>query len=232
MYSAALLKTALYKPGLSRKDALLIILGVEGKRNRTVGEIRALAEGAGFRKVKKWNISDILTRAPGLAIHTGSGWELTEAGKMHVANVAGVQFTGAVARRTSSNLRRYLGNIPNRATRAFVDEAIVCFEMKQYRAAVVFSWIGAVAVLYEHVLNNSLRDFNIEAQRRHPSWKTAKSFDDLALMGEYDFLQVLQSISVLGKSVKQQLERGLVLRNGCGHPNNLQIGEKYCRSTS
>lgn len=44
-------------------------------------------------------------------------------------------------------------------------------------------------------------------------------------MKESEFLSVLEKISVLGKSVRQQLQKGLELRNGCGHPNSLKLAE-------
>jgi hypothetical protein len=44
-------------------------------------------------------------------------------------------------------------------------------------------------------------------------------------MKEFDFLQVLEAVSVIGKSVKGELEACLKLRNGCGHPNSLQVSE-------
>jgi hypothetical protein len=55
--------------------------------------------------------------------------------------------------------------------------------------------------------------------------KAAQTVDDLALMKEYEFLQILPTISVIGKNVKQELEQCLKLRNACGHPNSLSIGE-------
>jgi hypothetical protein len=67
--------------------------------------------------------------------------------------------------------------------------------------------------------------FNVVAGRRDPKWRQAKNRDDLAGMKEYDFLQVLAAISLIGKSVKTELETCLRLRNGCGHPNSLKIGE-------
>ena len=45
-------------------------------------------------------------------------------------------------------------------------------------------------------------------------------------MEEYDFLQVLESISVIGKSMKQELEKRLQLRNACGNPGSLKMAEK------
>jgi hypothetical protein len=44
-------------------------------------------------------------------------------------------------------------------------------------------------------------------------------------MKEAEFLDVLVALSILGKNVKQELENCLKLRNGCGHPNSLRIGE-------
>ena len=93
------------------------------------------------------------------------------------------------------------------------------------RSAVVLSWVGAISLLYDHVVANNLSDFNTEAHRRNPKWKAAKNKDDLTRMKEHEFLQVLPAISVLGKSVKDELEGCLKFRNGCGHPNGLSIGE-------
>jgi hypothetical protein len=49
-------------------------------------------------------------------------------------------------------------------------------------------------------------------------------------MKEYDFLQILESISVIGKNVKTELEACLRLRNACGHPNSLRLAEHRVNS--
>jgi hypothetical protein len=82
-----------------------------------------------------------------------------------------------------------------------------------------------VAVLYDHVVNTALAAFNAEASRRDAKWKDAKTTDDLARMKEHDFLNLLEAISMIGKNVKQELQNCLTLRNGCGHPNSLRIGD-------
>jgi hypothetical protein len=43
-------------------------------------------------------------------------------------------------------------------------------------------------------------------------------------MAEADFLDRIAAISVIGKNVKKELNDCLDRRNGCGHPNSLQIG--------
>lgn len=58
----------------------------------------------------------------------------------------------------------------------------------------------------------------------------AKTVDDLARMKEYEFLKVLEAVSVIGGSVKAELEACLKLRNGCRHPNSLQVSESRVAS--
>ena len=122
-------------------------------------------------------------------------------------------------------LKCHLADISDPLIEAFVTEAITCHEMGLHRAAVVLAWVGCVSVLQEYVVQNKLPEFNAEARRRGEKWKAAKTRDDLNRMKEYDFLQVLESISVIGKSVKQELEKRLQLRNACGHPSSLRIAD-------
>lgn len=85
------------------------------------------------------------------------------------------------------------------------------------------SWIGAVAVLYNHIHANHLKAFNIEAKRIDSKWKDAITTDDLARIRESDFLDRITTLSIIGKNVKKELKNCLDLRNSCGHPNSLQI---------
>ena len=114
--------------------------------------------------------------------------------------------------------------VKNEGCRAFLTEAIVCTERSLFRAAVVLSWVGAVALLYEEAVTNHLAALNAEATRRDSKWKSAKNTDDLGRMKEATFLEIAGAISMIGKNVKQELEACLKLRNACGHPNSLKIG--------
>jgi hypothetical protein len=127
--------------------------------------------------------------------------------------------------RPATNLRKLLPKISSQRTRDFVDEAVTCYEKKSYRACIVLSWVGAVALLYDHVFNNKLQPFNVELTRRFPQQKPVHSIDDFADIKEFTFLDILQDISVVGQSVKEELKARLKLRNGSGHPNGLQVGQ-------
>lgn len=213
---------------LSVRDKLLLILATFDKPVQ-LADIRSRAEEAGLKFSKKSNLSLVLLRSGGMAIRVPSGWELTEIGKDYVHNL-GVASVSPRAMQVAADLRHHLAKVQNSTTRAFVEEAIKCHEAQLYRSAVVMSWIAAVDVIYREVVSHHLSAFNVEARIFNPKWKSAVNEDGLARMGEADFLDRLVPIGVIGKNVKDELVKALKLRNGCGHPNSLKIGQNMVAS--
>jgi len=218
------IKELLAKSEISNRNKMLICLAQEPLQPRGVAEIKEFAISVGLREAKGWNVSRYFSSAKTLAVRTTDGWELTVAGKALVAEEAGPMLPSVTVLVVSA-LRKQLPSIAGESTRAFVEESVKALEAKLFRSSIVLSWVGAVSVLYDHVLSNCLAAFNAEASRRDVKWKHAKSADGLARMQEYDFLQILAALSVIGKNVKDELEICLKLRNGCGHPNSLVVGE-------
>lgn len=229
MLTSNSLKDILHQPGLSDLDKLLICLAVDVTTAKKISVIKSLAVDGGLREIQKWNSSSKLSGSQGRAVLTPNGWILTQIGQDYIRKII-APFIKPGVKKITASLRSHLAAIKEPDTSKFVEESIKCFEAEFYRAAVVLSWIGAVSVLYEHVLKNELSAFNIEAKRRNSRWKNAKSRDDLARMKESDFLDILVSISVIGKSVKTELKNCLDLRNGCGHPNTLKIADSRVSS--
>ena len=213
---------------LSKTNRLLVCLAV-GDEPKSVADVREITRGIGISGAKAWNVSALLAASKGHAIRTPAGWELSARGKLSVESLAGPLLLPGPPKAATS-LRSCLPAIASADTRSFVEEAVSCLERGLYRAAVVLSWVGAVSLLYSHVLSTNLSAFNAEAKKRNPKWKDAKTGDDLALMKEHDFLQILLSLSILGKSVKEQLDACLKLRNACGHPNSYHTGENRVSS--
>jgi hypothetical protein len=216
-------KDLIHGANLSQTMKLLLCLAV-GDGPKQVAEVREIAARVGLPAAKSWNVSQFFAGSKGKAINTPSGWELSITGRAAVEALAGPLLASPPAKAAVS-LRAQLASIPSNDTRAFVEQAISCFEHKLYRAAVVLSWVGAVSLLYDHVVANELSAFNAEATKRNSKWKPAKNPDGLARMEEHEFLQIIEALSVIGKNVKHELEGCLKLRNGCGHPNSLQIAE-------
>ena len=215
------LKTWLHRD-VSRLEKLLLILATFDDPC-TLAQLKKRAFGAGLKVKDSWAPSTILRRSRGLAIKTLAGWEITDAGRQHLRKL-GVSSVSPAALEVATGLRTELAKISNEDTRAFVEEAIKCYEAHLYRSAIVMSWLAAVDVLRCHVIANHLSAFNAEAKRVDAKWKAARTADDLGRMREADFLDRLVSVSVIGKNVKAELKVCLDRRNGCGHPNSLKIG--------
>jgi hypothetical protein len=207
---------------LSRKDKVLLIL-FSSDSDMRVKDITEAAVKSGLREAKKWNVSQTLSTMGGLAVKLPEGWSITEKGKKYLGELGAID--SAPTQNIKPTLRKYSSQINDEHVKQFAEEAISALETGLLRSAVVLSWVGAVSILYAEVLNNHIVLFNTEAQHRFPKWKNASNPDGLTKMKEFDFLQVLASLSIIGKNVKDELEQCLKLRNSCGHPNSLKIGE-------
>lgn len=207
---------------LPQADKVLLTLGTFDRPAR-VQEIKDRARDAGSTKLPQWNISAVLARTHGQAILTKTGWELSNKGKERLRAI-GISKISAAAAQVAVDLRAIVRRIRDEETLAFVEETIRCYEYELYRSAVVMSWLAAMHVLKMETIKNHLAAFNAEAQRVDSKWRQARTADDLGLMKERDFLDRLATISVIGKNVKEELQKFLKLRNACGHPNSLKIG--------
>lgn len=210
------LSDLLHDGGVSRPDKLLLCLSTLGGGPHSLAELKEVAAAHGLHVL---NLSRDLSTLKGQAFRNGTGWALTAAGRRRAQEIAG---SGSPVAAPASALRDLLPRL-DAGVRDFLLEAISCHESQHYRAAVVLAWVGAVSMLYGFVVRSRLADFNAEATRRDSKWRVAKTEDDLGRMKEHDFLQVLEALSIIGKNVKVELESCLKLRNGCGHPNSLQI---------
>jgi hypothetical protein len=220
---------ALYKKRLSRQDALLLILCVDANTPKEVTNIKQLGRQAGLTEIQKWNVSEILGRAKGLAIRLPRGWAITSNGRAHIQKLDILpKNTSPKTIHFASSLRHNAKSILSADTIVFMEEAIKCFEVGFYRSSVVLSWVGAISLLQDQIFKHHLAIFNIEAQKKDAKWKAAKTKDDLSRMKESEFLDIIGTppISLIGKNVKEELKNNcLQLRNACGHPNSLKIGE-------
>ena len=225
------LKTLIHTKGLSQLNRLLLCLAV-GDAAKPVKQVKALAKNAGITKIDSWNVSQLLSGTDGV-IRTPAGWELSDAGKKSV-----IELAGPLAEEEAPKAATALA-IPSYPTSKTTMRATSW--RRRYRASSIsgigplqyWACVGAVAA-HDVVVAKHLAAFNTEAARRFPKkWtKPAVTADDLATMGEDHFLQCLHAISMIGKSTKDELESCLKLRNGCGHPNSFNSARAACRDTS
>jgi hypothetical protein len=132
---------------------------------------------------------------------------------------------GGILTPVTEQLDRYLLDVHDPHKASFIAEAVGCVKNKQPRAAIVLSWVGAVYLLYSHVIASRLNEFNTETRRRWPKIKDASDIDDLARMKESDFLSVIEHMKVINRAEGKELVGCLDRRNTAGHPNSHQFEE-------
>ncbi len=218
------LKQAVHEKGVTKTDIALLCVAAAGAKAAPTTAVKKLALEAGVKGAKTLNFTAHLHSAEDKVFKTPDGWELTALGRKYVAGRAAQQLSSSPAADEAQSLRAILPKLASEDARSFLTEAIVCAEQSLFRAAVVLSWVGAMALIYEKVISHHLTAFNAEATKRDPKWKAAKTADDLGRMKEATFLEIAQHISLIGKNVRQELDGCLKLRNSCGHPNSLKVG--------
>ncbi|HET6435501.1 MAG TPA: hypothetical protein VFG18_07310 [Xanthomonadaceae bacterium] len=218
------LKVVVHQKGLTKTDTCLLCVAAGGGARVHTTAAKKYAIDAGVKGAKKWNFGAFLSAVDDKVFKTPDGWELTEVGKSHIASVAGENLSVSPAAKEAQDLRAILPKLKHEDVKDFLSEAIVCAEQSLPRAAIVLSWVGAMAIMQREVVDKHLIAFNAETLKRDPKWKAAKTTDDLGRLKESTFLEIAQSVGLIGKNVKQELDACLKLRNGCGHPNSLKVG--------
>ena len=129
-------------------------------------------------------------------------------------------------RKISETLRDLLKKVNSAEQKAFLEEAIICYEVKTYRAAIVMTWLLTVDVMYEYVIKHKLGDFN-NALSRNQKFKhiTITKKEDFSDLRENDFIMLLGSASIITGDQKKILEEKLGFRNTAAHPNTIEIRE-------
>jgi hypothetical protein len=212
---------------LSRRDKLVALISLLG-RPVSISDLKEEAVKNGLREINKWNVADILGKAPGVLIRVPDGWTLTSKGHTRAVEL-GVSRQSPLVGQTAQSLKREIDIIDDPVRRDFLVDTLKCLDAALNRPAVVYAWVGAVWILQTHVLNHHLAALNAAGTTRfhtgRSSFRPIKSIEDFGRIKEADFLQLLEDISVIGKSLHKQLKDRLDLRNGCGHPNTMVVDE-------
>ena len=216
------LRESLARRAVSKTDKYLLIVAMHDGPMKS-NDIRAVARQNGWRDGANSIPGDYLKQTT-RAIYLPTGWTVTAQCRKELEDRGLFHPTGVLTPVTQA-LERYLADVHDPDRARFVEEAIQCVKNAAYRAAIVLTWVGAAYLLYKHVLDNRLDDFNAEARRRNSKWKDAINEDHLAAISESEFLNILEHIRVLTNAEHKELKNCLDRRNTAGHPNSASFQE-------
>jgi hypothetical protein len=119
--------------------------------------------------------------------------------------------------------------IPSAAESAFLREALDCYRVKAFRAAIVMAWnLG-----YSHLLHwlladaSRLQTFNQRIAINFPSKAKAQiaMFEDFEDLKESQVISIASSAGFLGGGIDTVLEKELKRRNNAAHPSTVVFGQ-------
>jgi hypothetical protein len=120
-------------------------------------------------------------------------------------------------------LKELPDKIPNLAERAYLEEALICFKYKAFRAAIVMTWNLAYDHLCQIVLKSHLTSFNAQLAKSFPKENIITKRDDFTEIKEYQVLQVCKSANIMTGSVYKITKEKLDRRNVAAHPSGVTI---------
>jgi hypothetical protein len=117
--------------------------------------------------------------------------------------------------------------ISNASEKAYLEEALICFKHKAFRAAIVMTWNLAFDHLCHLVLQSHLPAFNTQLPKSFPKADIAavNNRDHFTELKESQVLQVCKSANIISGSVHKILKEKLDRRNLAAHASGVSIFE-------
>lgn len=129
---------------------------------------------------------------------------------------------------TMGKLRDLLMKVENDEKNQFLSEAVKCFEVGAWRAAIVMVWNFTMDHMYEFVISNKLEAFNsVLANNNDRKIKISRvnQKEDFSEIPEVRFIEFCRSAGIISKDVRKILDNKRDTRNSFAHPSNIILTE-------
>ena len=151
--------------------------------------------------------------------------------KLHrreITNLDGIYGAHPITAAVSKLLADLPSTLPSLAERAFLKEAIDCYKVKAYRAAIVMTW----NVTYDHLTHWILVDparvmaLNLALSKRfQKNPPTVNSHDDIENIKEFDLIEACGTALLIPSNIVKILKEKLTKRNMAAHPSGVVMIE-------
>ena len=118
--------------------------------------------------------------------------------------------------------------LPDGVGKAWFKEAMDCYGVEAYRAALIMTWIFALDHLFNYIIKHKLSEFNATLTA-HPDQRAAKKVgqvvvrDDFGPLGEEMLLDICKTAKIISADVRRIMGVVLGARNSAAHPSGITI---------
>jgi hypothetical protein len=135
----------------------------------------------------------------------------------------------AITVEVTNLLKELPAKLPNLAERTYLDEALKCFGVGAFRAAIVMTWNLGYHHFCDYILKNRIADFNTRwvtvfpAHHKNNTKVIAKIDDFGDNLRESEVIKIAKSASIISNDVGKILDEKLGRRNSAAHPSGVKI---------
>jgi hypothetical protein len=165
----------------------------------------------------------LATKKPPQLIKEKGGYRLSGVVRRHLDKRYGDDPTVVAISQLLSSLP---AKIPDLAERAFLSEALNCYRVKAYRAAIIMVWNLAYDHLVRWILVDSgrLQSLNSGIATRYPKkGLVVARVDDLDDLKESELIEACRTSRLLDKNTVVLLKEKLARRNTVAHPSRVAV---------
>ena len=163
-------------------------------------------------------------KSPSLIKSKGK-YKLHRRDMIHLESLYGAHPTTVAASKLLTDLPAM---VPNLAERAFLQEAINCYKVKAYRAAIVMTWNLTYDHLTRWIVKDSARVAALNMalyKRSQKNPPTVNSHQDIENIKEFDLVETCSTAALISSNVVKILKEKLTKRNMAAHPSTVVMIE-------
>jgi len=223
-------------PGLAAKDhnEKIKLFGWylhvhEAKSRFQTGDIKRCYDNSHIQAPASFSgYFDNLTKAGKGLLRDKSGYRLESTLRAELDDLYG---TRDITIQVQNLLLELPEKLPDLAERTYLDEALICFKHRAYRAAVVMTWNLAYHHLCDHILKNRLNGFNTRWPVVYPGHhrkelKIIQKMDDFnEVLKESQVIEICNSAGIITGNIHKILKEKLDRRNSAAHPSDVEFGQ-------
>jgi hypothetical protein len=121
------------------------------------------------------------------------------------------------------------GRIANESERLFLEETLICYRHRAFRATIVMAWNLAYDHLARWIMADAARlaTFNAGIAKRNAkkAYVTIAARDDFEELKEDETVDIAAALTGITSGMKRILKEKLGRRNSYAHPSTLEIGQ-------
>lgn len=159
-------------------------------------------------------------KKPPRLLKDAQGYRLSHPAREHLDRSVG---TRGAAVALSSLLSSLVPKVKNPAQLTFLNETLICFSNKAYRAAIVMAWNLAFSHVCDSIFEKHLSTFNEQRNKVFPKLPELKKRTDFEDYKESQVIEICRGARILDSTVCKTLTEKLGRRNTAAHPSSAML---------